>query len=122
MRSIIITVPIPSPKLAHNGRIHWRQRAKLVKECRLSSGILARQALEGKPAPKWDKATAKVIAYFPTNAFPDPMNLLDLCKAVFDGFEDAQIIIDDANLWPLRPEMHKDKDRPRLEITITKED
>jgi Holliday junction resolvase RusA-like endonuclease len=121
MTSITITVPIPSPKLAHNGRIHWRQRAKLVKECRLSSGILARQALGKNPAPMWDRATAKVIAYFPTNAFPDPMNLLDRCKAVFDGFEDVGIIIDDANLWPLRPEMHKDATNPRLEITITEE-
>jgi len=121
MNSINITFPIPSPKLAHNGRIHWRQRAKLVKECRLSSGILARQALEGKPAPLWEKATAKVVGYFPTMAFPDPANLIDRCKAVFDGIQDARIIIDDANLWPLRPEMHKDKERPRLEITITEE-
>ena len=121
MNSITITVPIPSPKLAHNGRIHWRKRAELVKACRASSCLLAKAALKGKLAPMWDKATAKVIGYFPTMNFPDPANLIDRCKAVFDGIEDAQIIIDDAHLWPLRPEMHKDKENPRIEITITEE-
>jgi hypothetical protein len=121
MTSLTITVPIPSPKLAHNGRVYWRQRAALVKACRASSCLLAKEALAGKPAPGWGKASVKVVAYFPTLSFPDPMNLLDRCKAVLDGFEDAKIILDDKDLWPERPEMHKDKDRPRLEVTITPE-
>lgn len=121
MNSLTITIPIPPPALAHNGRIHWRKRAALVKACRASSCLLAKAALAGKPAPGWGKASVKVVAHFPTLSFPDPLNLLDRCKAVLDGFEDAKIILNDKDLWPERPEMHKDKNHPRLEITITPE-
>lgn len=121
MTSLTITVPLPAPALAHNGRIHWRKRAALVKACRASSCLLAKAALAGRAAPGWGKASVKVVAYFPTLSFPDPMNLLDRCKAVLDGFEDARIILNDKDLWPERPEMYKDKERPRLEITIKPE-
>ena len=123
MNQITIVFPIPSSKLAQNGRSHWRQKAKLTKQTRLSACYLALCALKMMNAepPRWEKASCKVAAYFPTMNFPDPLNLLERCKTLIDGIQDAGIIRDDSGLWPERPTIAKDKDNPRIEITITKE-
>lgn len=123
MQSITIIFPIPSSKLAQNGRSHWRQKAQLTKQARLSACYLALNALTvmNSPPPRWEKASCKVAAFFPTLNFPDPLNLLERCKTLIDGIQDAGIIRDDSGLWPERPTIAKDKANPRIEITITQE-
>lgn len=123
MTSITITFPIPSSKLAQNGRSHWRQKAALTKHTRTVAGCLALSTLNAlrEPPPRWQKASCKVAAYFPTMSFPDPFNLLERCKSLIDGIQDAGIIKDDSGLWPERPTIAKDKANPRIEITITQE-
>ena len=121
MTSLTITIPVPSPKLSPNARVHWRVKATLVKAARLTARLISREALGSNPAPLWDKCSARVVAYFPTMKRPDPDNLIARLKATFDGIADAQIIMDDANLWPERPVILKDAKNPRIEITITPE-
>lgn len=123
MNSITITFPIPSSKLAQNGRSHWRKKASLTRTTRLSACYIALSTLKMMNAypPRWEKASCKVAAFFPTSNFPDPFNLLERCKSLIDGAQDAGIIKDDSGLWPERPTIVKDKANPRLEITFTKE-
>jgi len=121
MDSLKIIIPIPSPKLSPNARLHWAAKSKLTKAARRFAYTRAREALGRNPAPLWDKCRANVAAYFPTVRHPDPDNLIARLKATFDGIADAQIMIDDANLWPERPTIGKDAKNPRIEITITPE-
>jgi hypothetical protein len=42
-------------------------------------------------------------------------------KSALDGVADAGLVVNDSGLWPESPEIHVDKENPRLEITFTKE-
>lgn len=119
--SFTVTVPIPTAKLSHNGRVHWRVRAKLVKAARESAKLDALAALRGQHPPQWDKAKLEVRAFWKTLNMPDPTNLMDRLKSTIDGICDAGIVVDDANLWPERPVITKDAKNPRIELTISPE-
>ena len=51
MTTKTITVPLPSPKLSPNARIHWAQRSKLVKAARTTARLLAQAQGISKATP-----------------------------------------------------------------------
>jgi len=121
MNSITITIPLPPHAVKPNTRCHWRAKATAVKRYRRQAWAAAMGALQGATPPMWVKAKAHICAFYPTLQRPDPDNLVSSCKSVFDGFADAGIIANDRDLWPERPTISKDKENPRIEITITEE-
>lgn len=121
MKSITITLPLPSPKLSPNARTHWAEKAKLTKASRKAAYFAALEALNLRKPPGWLKARLEVRAFFKTLNFPDPTNFPLSLKAAIDGIADAGIIANDKGLWPERPVFAKDTGNPRMEITITEE-
>lgn len=121
MTSITILLPLPVRKLSPNARVHWAEKAKLVKASRRVASIASLEALNLRRPPGWLKAKMEVKAYFKTLTFPDPDNFIASLKSSIDGIADSGIILDDKALWPERPVFKKDAENPRIEITITKE-
>lgn len=118
--SITITVALPPKACDPNARLHWAAKSRGVRACRKAACLAAMAALHGK-RPAWAKASVTVQAYFPTAHFPDPDNLIARLKATFDGIADAGVVENDKGLWTERPEIAKDKDNPRIVLTITRE-
>jgi hypothetical protein len=118
MQSVTITLPLPPAALKPNARPHWAAKAKAVKQCRRIGRVAAIAALAGAPPPRWMRASVLIEAYFPTARHWDPDNLVSSCKAYFDSFQDAGLVENDRELWPERPVIGKDKDNPRLVLTI----
>ena len=121
MNSITIVIQLPPHAVKPNARSHWRVKAKAVKRYRRDAWGAVVVALKGAQAPMWLKAKAHISAFYPTLQRPDPDNLVSSLKAVFDGLADAGIVANDRDLWPERPTISKDKNNPRIEITITEE-
>ena len=120
MTSLTITIPLPPKSVKANARSHWRKKAQGAHTYRKQAWAAAVVAVKRKP-PRWLKAKMEVKAYFPTTNFPDPTNLMASLKAAEDGLQDAGVIQNDRDLWPERPQMFKDAENPRIELTITPE-
>lgn len=121
MTSITITLPLPVRKLSPNARVHWAEKAKLVRASRKVAALAALEALNLRRPPGWLKAKMEIRAFFKTRNFPDPDNLTASMKSQIDGIADSGIIANDKSLWPERPVFAKDAENPRIEITITSE-
>jgi crossover junction endodeoxyribonuclease RusA len=121
MKNITITLPLPARKLSPNARVHWAEKAKLVRASRKTAHLAALEALNLRRPPGWLKAKMEVKAFFKTRSFPDPGNFMASLKSSEDGIADSGIIINDKALWPERPVFAKDSENPRVEITITSE-
>ena len=120
MKEFTLSAPLPSNKLGQNSRGHWSSKAGETAKYRALICLLAKKALVGDK-PMWEKANVRLIAHFPTLAFPDPINFYDRMKAAFDGLQDAGLLKDDKNLWPNGGEFHKDAANPRVVIVVTPE-
>jgi crossover junction endodeoxyribonuclease RusA len=121
MKSIVIVLPLPARKLSPNARVHWAEKAKLVRASRKVALYESIKALQGRRPPGWIKAKMEVRAFFKTRNFPDPDNLTASLKSSIDGIADSGIINNDKSLWPERPVFENDTSNPRIEITITPE-
>lgn len=121
MKSITIILPLPARKLSPNARVHWAEKAKLVRASRKTAHLASLEALNLRRPPGWLKARLEVKAFFKTLNFPDPSNFMGSLKSSEDGIADSGIIINDKSLWPERPVFEKDTSNPRIEITITSE-
>lgn len=101
---ISITIPIP-PRAAHpNARAHWRSKAAAKKKQREHAYIAALEALDAKPAPRWELASIHATFYRgDTGRSSDLDNLLAWLKGTFDGLEDAGVVVSDRGLVPLAP-------------------
>lgn len=71
---------------------------------------------------KWKYVMAKVVWYAKTLKIPDADNALASLKSTIDGIADSGLILNDryVSYAPMRYE--KDKDKPRVEITLTVDD
>jgi crossover junction endodeoxyribonuclease RusA len=124
MSSLTLTIPLPPSEVRNNARVHWSKKARAVKTYRTETRLRAIRAIASNEMSDnlpWKKATAQVTAYFPTARHLDPTNLIDALKSAFDGLQDAGVIEDDKDLWPLRPVIVTRDKNPRIELTITEE-
>ncbi len=83
--------------------------------------LACKEALAGRKSPVWGKATVQLDARFKTWQALDPDNLASSCKGYFDGIQDAGIVQNDNQLWPLRPTIETKSKNPGLTITIKPE-
>jgi len=121
MKSITITVPLPSPDLHQNARKHWAAKAKATKGARSTARIYAIHALAGSPPPRWLKASARITFHWPDKRKRDPEGAVAALKATWDGFQDAGIVANDSGIWPERAVYVYGDPNPRVTITITEE-
>lgn len=117
--SYMITLPLPSPKLSPNARVHWAAKAKETKSLRGIAELTTTLLLRGE-SPKWSAATVQTTYFFKRAARRDKDNFQSMLKAAFDGITDSGLISDDSGLTHLPMVFHIDRANPRVEITITK--
>jgi crossover junction endodeoxyribonuclease RusA len=102
-----VTLPIPPAATRPNARGHWAKKAKAVKQQREDAAVGARLALidGGYKAPHWERATVEVTLYrSASNARrSDSDNIIAWCKALYDGLQDAGVILNDRGLTHLPP-------------------
>jgi crossover junction endodeoxyribonuclease RusA len=110
-----ITLPFPPRELSPNARIHWARKAKIVKAYRTQAFAAAFR----RGHTPYAIATARVVFFAPDRRRRDHDNLSASLKAAWDGIVDAGILIDDAGLRHETITVVVDRERPRVEITIT---
>lgn len=107
-------LPWPGVQLSQNGRSHWAKKAALTKNARKAAAYLCRSALDG-PLPvlkAGTKLNVRLIVLPPDNRRRDESNMIERCKAYYDGIADA-LELDDClfhhreQIWlePKKPEI-----------------
>lgn len=84
-------LPWPGVQLSQNGRSHWAKKAALTKNARKAAAYLCRSALDG-PLPvlkAGTKLNVRLIVLPPDNRRRDESNMIERCKAYYDGIADA---------------------------------
>lgn len=96
-RVVTLVLPRPNPKVAHNGRAHWRVKAKHASEQRAIAALTAR-AVSWATKFDWCRITFRYIngkrvagEYAPQ----DHQNAGDALKASIDGIVDSGLIPSD---------------------------
>jgi len=122
--SVTIVLPLPSKYLHPNKTPRTRKghiiKARLTRERRaLCKALASAQALDSIP---WEAATFQAHFFFETNRRRDADNLLAWCKSTVDGIADAGIITNDSNFTYPPVQSSIDKDCPRVEVTITRQE
>lgn len=122
--SVTLVLPLPSPYLHPNKTPRTRKghiiRGKLVKDRRkLCAALAGAQGLDSLP---WPAATLQAHFLFETKRRRDTDNLLAWLKSTIDGIADAGIVEDDSQFTYPPVTWDIDKDCPRIEITITRQE
>ena len=117
---ITITLPLPPKSLSPNARVHWARKAKDTRKCREVAACRTIEALRGSRL-EWDTATLQATFYHYQNRRRDDDNLIASLKAYRDGLVDGGLLNDDVGVTTLPVVKHIHRDRPRCELTITKE-
>ena len=117
--SITVVLPLPAACLSPNARCSWRTKSKSVRKYREAGFAVARQARGRSGRGGWRFAEMTCKFYFRDRRRRDPDNLLASMKSAIDGFVDAGILTDDSGLVHRPVEIHVDRSRPRVEVTIT---
>ena len=84
-------LPWPGVQLSQNGRSHWAKKAALTKNARTAAAYLCRAAMAG-PLPvlkAGTKLNVRLIVLPPDNRRRDESNMIERCKAYYDGIADA---------------------------------
>ena len=122
--NLLVTLPIPSPKLSRNYTPVSKQGVGMVRNLIKRHKLLAIDAINelkiaGTP---WEKVQTQETYYFKTNRRRDIRNAEALCKAYYDGFVEAGLMADDNHqiLTHAPTRIEVDKDNPRVEILLTK--
>lgn len=117
-RTITIELPLPDKVLSPNARgKHWAKKSHAVKMARMVAGGIARSAWQQQEP--MEKATLQATFYHRTKAKRDDDNLNGSLKAYRDGIADAGVVRDDHDMKNLEPIQLIDKEKPRVEITVT---
>lgn len=115
----MVTLPLPPGQLSPNARGHWAKKDRAVKAYRTLAANAVR--LVGR-VPEWPGATMAAVLYMPTANTPDDDNAAASLKAARDGIADAGLVQDDKHIRALPTLVQVDRERPRVEITLTMHD
>ena len=120
MNSLTITLPLPAKELSPNARVHWAVKDRATKAARTTACAVVWEQIGIRNKPLWEKATLQPTFYYKTSAWHDDDNSISSIKAYRDGIADAKVVGNDKDLKTVDCKILKDKDRPRIEIIITK--
>ncbi len=115
-RRIVVILPLPSPALSPNARVHWGVKAAAVKSYREVAWAHALREMLGEPP--MDKATINPVFYWPDRRRRDDDNAVASLKAARDGLADGGVVRNDADFVMAEAEFHVDRENPRVELII----
>ncbi len=122
--TVTIVLPLPNPALSPNvaigsygGRMKKAAAAKKYRR-------LAREAVEAEEvetAP-WERVIVEAKFWHKTNRRRDTDNAMASLKPAYDGIVDSGLVQDDdwEHMQRGMPSFDRDKDNPRVELTITR--
>ena len=122
--TVTIVLPLPKRVLSPNfpsftpgGR--FAKVAATKKYRRLAKEAIEDEQIETAP---WEKVRVEAIFYFKTKRERDTDNAMGSIKAAYDGIVDSGLVLKDTPEYMKRgePEFLRDKDHPRVELTITR--
>ena len=124
MHQLTLTLDLPPQACRPNYRkgARWKsnqERAVARDESKVRTLSAMNEAKLYVP-PKWKRARGQAVWYFKKRGRRDPTNLNATLKWTLDGFVQAGLLADDDHFHWDDPVVLIDKERPRLEITITK--
>ena len=115
-----IYLELPPSELSPNKRSHWAKKARRVKEYRKHAKEAALASCYDQGVEeKFVTPVVQISYYNARNIKPDADNILASLKSAFDGFTDAEIWDDDRFCFYFPVRRYCDRERPRVEITIT---
>jgi hypothetical protein len=117
---VIVTLPLPSPKLSPNKKpAHWSVTASARKKAR-SDGYLAtvKARFDCQHVKAFKECQAYPTFFCRTKRRRDGDNAQAMLKPYYDGMVDAGLIIDDQFICHMPPKFSVDKANPRVEILV----
>lgn len=98
MTPLTITLPLPDRHLTLNGRLHWRVKARLVKQHREWAEMKARSLIQQRPHfPAGAKVRVDVrIERKKYGQKWDSTAIIEATKSYIDGFQDAGVYLNDS--------------------------
>jgi Holliday junction resolvase RusA-like endonuclease len=122
-----ITITVPIPKSDQNKSMHHRQKSQARqsdwKKSKESSQIAVNELYDwesyGFP---WVTADIHVRWYHPTTRLKDTWNIVGCLKGTLDGIVRSGVLADDNEVQPPTIERLTDRENPRVELTLTKEE
>ena len=124
---IWIVLPLPTRVLSPNCRKYTRRLQYMHRQAAQKQKRMTVEAIEARGCRglNWDKCRVSVKAYFKNKRSRDEDNFMGSLKHMYDGIVAAGVVPDDNRRHMIRelPDLENlDKDAPRMEITITRED
>jgi Holliday junction resolvase RusA-like endonuclease len=120
MKPVTITVDQPPQQVKPNVRCHYMSKANATAKYREHAKEQAMEACYNKDVREpIREAKVEITFYHKTRKFMDRDNILASLKAVFDGFSDAGLWIDDRECIFMPVARDKDAENPRVEITVS---
>lgn len=117
--TLTITLPIPPKELSPNARPHFQAKAKKVKQYRNRAMLEVLAQVPGGYKPMFKRAEVHIDWFTETARRMDGDNALACLKSAFDGVTDSGFLSDDRGLTHHPVRFEKDKDHPRVVLTIT---
>lgn len=117
----VVELPVPRPILWPNNRAHWRAFARAKKLARRIGRLEGIRAMNGETPPRIKRARSQAAYFFKDRRGlkADGDNALAALKAYIDGVADSGLLDNDRGLTHEPVTIDVDRERPRVEITIT---
>lgn len=104
MRTLSVSLSLPSPKLSPNARTHWRSMAKHKAQARADAKILTLAAMQASKLKfPFGKCEVRMVWYMggaQSGYKPrDKQNAIASLKYALDGCIEAGVLPDDSHRW-----------------------
>lgn len=120
MHPVTITVDPPPQQVKPNVRCHYMSKANATSKYRAHAKEQAMAACYDEDVREpISEAKVEITFYHKTRLYMDRDNILASLKAVFDGFSDAGLWLDDRECIFMPVARDKDAQNPRVEITVS---
>ena len=121
MNLITLVLPLPDKDLSPNKRLHWGVKSRLIKDRRSAVKYDTIYQVRQAKMPdnlNWKNVTVTIRWDAQPMRFPDADNALATLKSTMDGIVDSHLLDDDRQLRYEPIYFFKDKNKPRVEITL----
>jgi crossover junction endodeoxyribonuclease RusA len=119
IQTISISLPLPSRRLSPNARVHWAERARLVKTAR-NRATMSFLCAEIPRSLGKRPLLLEWVFFWPDRRRRDDDNALASTKAYRDALA-KHLGCDDTNFQTLGARMEHDPENPRLDLVIAYE-
>ena len=117
-----IELTLPPQGTNPNARVHWRKKARDVRDYRWQTALVTRSLLNetGCKRPRWERAIVQVTYCQVRRPLRDTDNIIASLKSAFDGLVDAGLLSDDRDVTYL-PVIREISNQPGVILEVWKD-